>query len=151
MPQSAEEAEQLTLMVQQLQRELLEERGRVDALKHCLEQVIRAYRGFYLPYLILNLFFFQERDKSEFLAVTSKSGPPTEDPLFQHEWIVFNQRRFEALEMQRTQLAKDLHRQRALGARVAEELQRARDQLRRLRTTQGAGPQKEIVAEQAER
>ena len=37
--------------------------------------------------------------------------------------------------MQRTQLAKDLHRQRVLGARVAEELQRAREQMRKKRTT----------------
>ncbi len=54
LPQSAEEAEQLTMLVQQLQSELLDERGRVDALKSCLEQVDRiAYYSGSL-YLLLS-------------------------------------------------------------------------------------------------
>ncbi len=79
--------------VSRLQRELMEERGRVDALKQCLEM---------------------EREKSEFLAMSHRGGaegggggdaavpaaaaaaaahPPCEDPTFKHEWVVFNQRR----------------------------------------------------------
>ena len=86
----------------QLQTELQEERSRVDALKICLEQ---------------------EREKSEMLMLSSKADPTTDDASLQHEWIVFNQRRFEALEMSRTHLAKQLERQKLINARVLEDLQ----------------------------
>lgn len=67
-------------IIRQLEMELADERHRVDALKNCLEQ---------------------EREKTEFLLLSAQTNG---DPSLQHEWIVFNQRRFEALEIQRSQV-----------------------------------------------
>ncbi len=54
--------------------------------------------------------------------MTSKSDPTSTDLTFQHEWVIFNQRRFEAVEMQKTQLIKELQRQRHFNAKMAEEI-----------------------------
>ena len=49
---------------------------------------------------------------------------------FQQEWIVFNQRRFEGLEVAKEQLNKELSRQRTLNSRMGEEIEHLRGQLR---------------------
>ena len=49
---------------------------------------------------------------------------------FQQEWIVFNQRRFEGLEIAKEQLNKELSRQRTLNSRMGEEIEHLRGQLR---------------------
>jgi hypothetical protein len=110
-----------------LRKELGEERARVDALKDCLEQ---------------------EREKTAFLmafepaagtvsvaaaAAASSPSASTAAPAsvgFKHDWIVFQERRFSSLELQRTQLARECQRLRQLNARLSEEVSVLRGQLR---------------------
>jgi len=67
------------------------------------------------------------------LALSVPGGDAT---AFQHDWIVFNQRRFEALELRGSQMARDLLRQREFGSKLAEELAAARDHLKKHREDQ---------------
>ena len=62
--------------------------------------------------------------------VTSKSQGNQPGSDLQQEWIVFNQRRFEGLEIAKEQLNKELKRQRTLNSRMGEEIEHLRGQLR---------------------
>ena len=103
------------LVISKLQHELREERDRVDALKCCLEQ---------------------ERDRSEKLMSASQLGPVPpggageQASQFHQEWLVFHQRRMDALELEKAQLFKELSRQRQLNGRMTDEVEHLRGQLR---------------------
>jgi hypothetical protein len=72
----------------------------------------------------------QEREKTEILVCKAAAEGNHEGSEFQQEWIVFNQRRFEGLEMAREQLTRELKRQRQLNGRMGEEIEHLRGQLR---------------------
>ena len=58
----------------------------------------------------------------------SEGNQPGSD--IQQEWIVFNQRRFEGLEIAKEQLNRELKRQRTLNSKMGEEIEHLRGQLR---------------------
>ena len=134
-------------MVKNLLVELADERERVDRLKRCLEQVhvhciskehsekryilILEYRTLEISRFINRcLVLVQEREKTEILLVKSKSEGNQPGSDLQQEWIVFNQRRFEGLEIAKEQLNRELKRQRTLNSRMGEEIEHLRGQLR---------------------
>lgn len=107
-------------VIQQLESELIEERQRVDALKMCLEQ---------------------ERERSEMLMVTTASTKEAnsntttnrDDTVasnLDREWMALKQRRLEAADLEQAQLIRDLHRQRQVNCRMADEIEYLRGQLR---------------------
>lgn len=62
--------------------------------------------------------------------VNSKSEGNQPGSDLQQEWIVFNQRRFEGLEIAKEQLNRELKRQRTLNSRMGDEIEHLRGQLR---------------------